>query len=283
MDERPESNYELEEPTLFNTGNPYFLLFFAASCLFTSFFFQQVLIIADQTRLSITLAPAVGILFPIYILTRRFPSGLRDQLRIRKPDVRVLLWVVLATFAIVIVVDYLYIFSQRILPSPEDYIEGLKKIRPTNVWTAVSTFFGLCIVVPVAEEIIMRGIIQRVFARNMGDLLAFVLAGALFGVIHFNPHVLASMATFGIFVGFIFYATKNLTYAIVAHATLNCVAFVQLSRADEEDLGIAPFYLQEVWYLFAAVALVGILLWQIKKGSPSDDEPPEDSLNSPIQ
>ena len=283
MDERPESNYELEEPTLFNTGNPYFLLFFAVSCLFTSFFFQQILIIANQTRLSITLAPLVGILLPIYIITRRFPLGLPDQLRIRKPDVRLLLWVVLASLAIVIVVDYLYIFSQQVLPAPEGYIEGLKKIRPTNVWTAVGTFFGLCIVVPVAEEIIIRGIIQRVFARNMGGILAFLLAGMLFGIIHFNLHLLASMATFGIFLGFIFYATKNLTYAIVGHATLNCVAFVQLSMADEEDLGMAPFYLQEVWYLLAALALVGILLWQIKKGSPSDDEPPEDSLNSPIQ
>ncbi|MCZ6765996.1 MAG: type II CAAX endopeptidase family protein [bacterium] len=283
MDERPESNYDLEEPTLFNTGNPYFLLFFAASCLFSTFFLQQVLVIANQTRLSITLAPTAGILLPIYILTRRFPLGLRDQLRIHKPDMRVLLWVVMASLAIVIVVDYLYIFSQRVLPPPENYLEGLKNIRPTNVWTAVVTFFGLCIVVPVAEEIIIRGIVQRVFARNMGDLLAFLLAGALFGVIHLNPHLLASMVTFGIFLGFIFYATRNLTYAIVAHATLNCVAFVQLSLADEEDMEMAPFYLQEIWYLFAAAALVGILLWQIKKGSPSDDEPPEDPLNSQIQ
>jgi len=282
MDERPESNYE-KEPTIFNTGNPYFLLFFAASCLFSSFFLQQVLIMADQIRLAVTLAPFLGILFPIYILTRRFPAGLGEQLSIRRPDLRVLLWVVLATLAIVIVVDYLYIFSQRILPAPEGYIEGLKKIKPTSFWTGLFTFFGLCIVVPVAEEIVVRGIIQRVFARNMGDVLAFLLAGFLFGVIHFNLHLLASMAVFGVFLGFIFYATRNLTYAIVAHATLNGVAFVQLSLASDEDMGMSPFYLQEIWYLFIAAMLAGILLWQIKKGSPSDNEPPEDPLDSRIQ
>lgn len=268
---------EIEDNTKIKTGafsalNPYFLLGFSASCILSSLFLQQIFAIIGQGRIGIAVAPLVAIVLPVFLLMRRF-LGFRKELRIRKPNMRIGLYVVLAAFASVVVVDGLFLLSQQFLPVPSDYIEGLRHLKPHGFLPLTTTFIGLCVVVPLAEEVIFRGLIQRVFARNMGGVVAFVLSGVFFGAIHLSPHLLLSMVAFGIFLGFLLYATENLTYTIVAHAILNTVALWQLTVASDDDLSLAPFYLQRVGYLALAIALLVFLLWQIKKGASALEAP----------
>ena len=266
MQERPESNSDLKRRGgIFEVFNQYFLLFFALCCIFSSVFVQELFISLQQYRLGISVAPFLGIVLPIFLLTRQFPTSFARQLRIRRPGLTLTLYVTLATIAMVAVVDHVYVISQQFMPEPEAYLDTLKMLKPSGILPTALTFVGLCIVIPIAEEVVFRGIIQRVFERNMGGIVALLLAGTFFGVLHFNPQLLLSMTSFGIFVGFIFYATSNLTYTILAHAVLNTVAFVQLTFGSGDDLGTAPFYLQDWWYLPLALAVVVILMRETKK------------------
>lgn len=276
MEERPEGNYELNRPDIFEVSNHYFLLFFCLSCIFSSVFLQQIFVMLQQTKLGMSIAPTAGIILPIFLITRRF-RGFRNQVKLRRPSVRLMLHVVLASLCAVVIVDNLYVISQLFLPPPSEYIEGLKAIRPDGPVSFLVTCVGLCIVVPIAEELVFRGMIQQVFAANMGGILALVLAGVFFGAIHLNAHLLLSMTFFGAFLGFLFYATRNLTYSILAHAVLNSIAFLQLSASTEEDLSVAPFYVRQLWYMGAAALLLAVLLWQIKKETPSSKEAPGNS------
>ena len=208
MQERPESNIEIEEREVFNTFNSYFLLLFSMCCILGSVFIQEIFVVLDQFRLGIIVAPAVGIVAPVYLLAKRFSKGFREQLRMRAPKPQVAFYIFIATLAMVAIVDYLFAFSQRLLPSPVNYLETLNELRPHGIWSGIATFLGLGVVVPVAEEIVFRGVIQRVFERNMGGVVAFVLAGVFFGVIHLNPQLLLSMACFGVFLGFVFFRHK---------------------------------------------------------------------------
>ncbi len=118
---------------------------------------------------------------------------------------------------------------------------------------------------PLAEEIVFRGLVQRIFSRNMGPVLAMLLAGAFFGVIHLTPQLLLSMIVFGIFLGYLFMATSNLTYPILAHAVLNIVSYVQLLVLPEEELASVPPYASDPWALGLAVLIVVYLGIRIKK------------------
>jgi len=213
----------------------------------------------------------LGMILPIVLLTRRFPSGFTRQLMIRKPPPRMTLYVVLATFAAIVVIDFIYILSLKVMPAPEDYVDTLRDLKPDGALSLIITGIGLCVAVPVAEEIIFRGVIQRVFARSMGVVLAAVLAGVFFGVIHLNLQLLISMTVFGIYLGFLFMLTSNLIYTVFAHAILNSIAFVQLIFAVEEDMTTAPFYLQEYWMLAVGLALLGVFLAKIKKEASKND------------
>jgi len=267
MQEGREGNHEIDGRSVFEVLNPYYLLFFALSCVLASVFLQEIFIALKQFRLGIAVAPVVGILLPVFMLTRRFGSGFRHQLQIARPRPITILQVTVATVIMVIVVDHIYVVSQRFMPESDTYVEGLKALRPDGLWTGIITFAGLCIIVPVAEEVVFRGFVQRVFSLNMNGVLAFFIAGVFFGAIHLSPHLLLSMACFGVFLGFIYYATSNLTYTILSHAVLNTVAFLQLTMETSDDFSVAPFYIQEWWYLPIAAGVVLILLREIKRGA----------------
>jgi len=276
MQEPSGGNYEVEDQTIFAALNQYFLLFFSVSCVLSSVFIQELFLMARQFHLGIALSPLFGIVLPIYVLTRRFATGFRGQLCIFGLDWRLTSFVVVATLAMVVVVDFVYVFSQMFLPEPEGYIDSLRRIKPDSVVTFALTFIGLCVAVPIAEEIVFRGMIQQVFERNMSAVIAIALAGVFFGAIHFNPQLLLSMTCFGVFLGYIFYVTGNLTYTIISHAVLNLVAFAQLAFFTDENMRESPFYLESTWMLVASVVVIVALLRAIKKGA-SREAPKTDS------
>lgn len=267
MEERPERNSLFERPDIFGAMNHYVLLFFGMSCLLGSIFLQQIFMLLDLTLTGISVASLVGIVLPIYLLTHPFESGFRKQMRLQAPGTAMLLRVVVATLAIVVVIDYVYLISQRFFPVPEGYLDNLAELAPDGPGSFVLLFAGICIAVPIAEELLFRGLFQQVFERNMGPVLALLLTGMFFGVAHFSTHLLVSVTLFGIFLSFLYYSTRTITYSIVAHALFNTVSFLQLSVMDEEHLMDPPFYTEQPWMFVASLVILVWLCVGIKKGS----------------
>ena len=277
MENQDQSNTSTPHD-VFTAVNNYFLLFFCASCVLSSMYIQQLFLVTGQNRLGIGVSAFVGILVPTYLLLRRFPSGLPGQLRIARPRIHRLILVIVATFTVVVLVDQIYVINQRFTPVPDDYAEAIRDLRPTNAIQFAITFAGLCLLVPVAEEVIFRGIVQQVFKRNMGAVLAVFLAGATFGAVHLNPHLLISITVFGVFLGYIYHVTGNLTYTIISHAVFNMVAFAQLAFQSEVEASALPFYVADVRIVVASIVIFIFLLFKTKEGGP-ETEPPYESLD----
>ena len=144
MEERRHSNAEVKRPSLFAAVNNYFLLLFGASCLISSLYIQQVFVVLDQYRIGISIAAFLGIILPVYFLTRRFGGGVRLQFRISAPRSPQFVFVLLATLCSVVIVDHIYIISQQFRPVPEHYMEALQSLKPTSVWAFALVFLGMC-------------------------------------------------------------------------------------------------------------------------------------------
>ena len=265
MDDQVQGNPELGPRDIFAAFNHYILLFFGVTCILSSVFIQQLFYMADQIRVGLVVAPVLGVILPVWLVTRRFPVGFRSQLLIARPRLLMTVFVVVATAAVVVIVDFIYAVSQHFLNPPADYVEGLKELKPDGIVPTAVTFLGICLLVPLAEEIVFRGLVQRIFGRNMGPVLAMFLAGAFFGVIHLTPQLLLSMIVFGIFLGFLFMATSNLVYPILAHALLNTFSYVQLLYLPEEELASVPPYASDPWAIGLAALIVVYLGIRIKK------------------
>jgi membrane protease YdiL (CAAX protease family) len=276
MEEKPRSNTEVGRADVFTAVNNYLLLIFCGSCVLSSMYIQQLFLAVGQYRLGIGVSALVGIMLPLGLVARRFGGGLRRQLRVQRPRLARSVYVVLATLAVVVVVDQIYLINQQFMPVPEEYLRSVGELKPEGAWAFAVTFVGLCLLVPAAEEMVFRGFVQRIFARNMGGVLAFVLAGIVFGAVHLNPHLLVSIGFFGIFLGFVFYASGNLSYTVIAHAAFNTIALLQLTFTDVLEASEPPFYLQDVRMFVVAVVLLVYLLARIKRGGP-ETEPPRDA------
>ena len=266
---------------LFTLVNNYFLLFFCISCVLSSMFIQELFVTAGLYREGIGVSSLFGIVLPIALLTRRFPGGFRGQIRLTRPRVHRLILVIVAACAAVVLVDQIYVISTHFSPVPEDYAEQIRELKPTNALQVVVTALGLCLLVPVSEEIVFRGMIQRIFSRNMGPVVGVLLAGAIFGAVHLNAHLLVSITAFGWFLGYLFESTGNLLYSMVAHAIFNGVALFQLATNENVEGGNLPVYLQDVWITVVALVIFVFLLIKIKEGG-SESEPPSEIVHPPV-
>ena len=277
MENQDQSNTSTPHD-VFTTVNNYFLLFFCGSCVLSSMYIQQLFLVTGQHRLGIGASALVGILVPSYLLLRRFAGGLPSQVRMTRPRVHRMILVIVATCCAVVLIDQIYVVNQRFSPVPEDYADAIRELKPTTAAQFVITFTGLCLLVPLAEEIVFRGIIQQVFARNMSAWIAVMLAGATFGAVHLNPHLLISITVFGCFLGYIYHVTGNLAYTIVAHAIFNTVAFAQLAFQSEAEASALPVYLTDVRIVVGALVIFIFLIFKTKEGGP-ETEPPYDPLD----
>ena len=282
MDEGPHSNTQVGRPSVFSALNNYFLLFFCASCIVSSMYVQQLFLMMGQYPLGIGASALLGIIAPVYLITRRFGAGAREQLRVAPPRMPQVVYLMVATLCAVVIVDQIYLITQQFYPAPDQYAESLDELRPTTGLSFAVLFLGLCVLVPLAEEMVFRGYVQQIFTRHMGAVAGFLLAGLIFGAIHLNGHLLVSISFFGVFLSFIFYATGNLTYTIIAHSLFNTVALLQLTfipQTAEEGL---PFYLRDVRVLVFAMVLLIYLLLKLKQGGP-ETEPPWESLDDEME
>jgi membrane protease YdiL (CAAX protease family) len=83
----------------------------------------------------------------------------------------------------------------------------------------------------LGEEMLFRGVLQDVIARELTPLLAIVVAGVLFGLAHAISLAYAIFATLvGLYLGWLFVWSGDLAVPIVTHAVYDFVALVYLAR-----------------------------------------------------
>lgn len=79
----------------------------------------------------------------------------------------------------------------------------------------------------VAEEVLFRGVLQAAAAPLLGNILAVVTVGALFGAAHPVSAAYMLVATgLGFYLGTVYAMTGNLMLPIVIHTAYDCVALL---------------------------------------------------------
>ncbi len=194
-------------------------------------------------------------------------------MRLAPPRAPRLAYIILATLATVVIVDQIYLINQRFSPVPREFVESLEDLRPADWRNFTVIFLGLCVLVPIAEELLFRGMIQQIFTRNLGAVAGFLLAGLVFGAVHLSAHLLVSISFFGVILSFVYFATGNLVYTIISHALFNIIALVQLTFTGASESAELPFYLRDVRIFVISAVLLVFFLYKIKQGGP-ETEPP---------
>lgn len=122
-----------------------------------------------------------------------------------------------------------------LVPVPE-FIANLMADMFFGSGRIISMFFLLCLVAPVTEEILFRGLILRGLLRRFRAWPAIFLSSMLFAVMHLNPWQTITAFGLGVIFGWYYHRTGSLWPCIIGHALNNLMVVV---------IGSAPFGLWE--------------------------------------
>ena len=85
----------------------------------------------------------------------------------------------------------------------------------------------LCIIAPIAEEYLFRGLMMRKMLRwNISPWYAIIASSILFGLIHLNPAQIPGAIILGIFMAWMCYRTRSLIPGIIIHITNNTLCLI---------------------------------------------------------
>lgn len=120
----------------------------------------------------------------------------------------------------------------------------------------------VCLVAPVLEEMLFRGIILRSFLDQYSRRNAILASAFLFGLAHLNIYQFAVGIAIGSFLGWLYERTRSLWPCILLHVSYNSlVTAVYFANLSEESGAVwqpSPAF----WAITFSFAFLGTLLLQ---------------------
>ena len=151
-----------------------------------------------------------------------------------------------------------------------------------NVWGLLVNLFMIGIIASVGEELIFRGLLQKLLTQMLKNIhLAVLVTAVLFSAFHFQFFSFLPRFVLGLILGYLMYFGRSIWYPILAHFVNNAMGviyyyFYSRGSADDmlEEIGTSSLIpvaaiVSLVLFLFFA------LLWYYQiVNSPTDDSEP---------
>jgi len=116
----------------------------------------------------------------------------------------------------------------------------------------IFTLLRTCILAPVTEEILYRGIVFRRLRKEYTVFISILFSSLLFGIIHFNMVQFLYALVLGILFAYIYEREQNLLFPVLCHAGINFVAILR------EKSDIFKFWEKSIGYAATSIVLLVI-------------------------
>ncbi len=133
---------------------------------------------------------------------------------------------------------------------------------PETVESFLWLFLSLCVVAPVLEEIICRGIVMKLLSPY-GTLVSVIVSAFGFSMLHFAPSVLVVIFIVGIVLGFIRVYTNSVYSCILFHSMFNFLSLMQIVFVKE----LEGMWIATAIYAFIMICLFPVLFFILYKTS----------------
>jgi membrane protease YdiL (CAAX protease family) len=121
---------------------------------------------------------------------------------------------------------------------------GPDDVLPHRIEVAV----GGCLLAPVLEEMLFRGIILRGFLQQYSAARSITISALLFGVAHLNPDQFIVGVVLGLVNGWLYERTRSLWPCILLHGSYNIVVlYLQLTGGIESPVSWLVVALIGAW------------------------------------
>ena len=158
------------------------------------------------------------------------------------------------------------------LPIPEDpeIMETLAQMMTNPVG-----LLSVCLIGPLAEEVILRGAVERrLLQKHWNPWFAIVISALLFAIIHFNFAQGFTATVIGIFMGWVYYRTRSIWPTVLIHVVNNTAATLLALAAPEAMYEENYFLPLTIGIPLIVVSIILICLAAKKIGWLTNDRTP---------
>ena len=157
------------------------------------------------------------------------------------PDLPGIILTIILAFAILPVMNYTgFLNSKMALPSwlsgveswireKEDSASGIIDllIISQGMFMLVVNVLILAVIPAFSEELMFRGIVQRLLCRTLkSNHAGIIVASVIFSSVHFQFYGFIPRFMLGLSFGYLFFWTRNIWYPVVAHFVYNAIPVV---------------------------------------------------------
>lgn len=179
-------------------------------------------IIGDKyDKLWCLIIAALACLIPMTIIFRSVPKLIPEPINSKKQVINYAFWTV-GVVAIGVAFNVILTFSGIIEVS-----DGFK--RASDILTDGSFYLKVlcnCIVIPVLEELLLRGIVAGQLYLWYGTIPALLISSICFGILHNNIVQFIYALIMGFALGFLYIKNKRLSLCFIAHGLINLFAII---------------------------------------------------------
>lgn len=99
-------------------------------------------------------------------------------------------------------------------------------LLPSGPVGVTFTVLTACVLAPLAEEIVFRGVLLPAFARRWGETAGIVVSSAAFAAVHIYPFAMVPIFALAWVLARLFLRSRTLWLPIVAHSLFNTIGVV---------------------------------------------------------
>lgn len=216
-----------------------------------------VFAVSNSLFLPIAAASLLGVVLPLLLLARSSGGTLGSEFDLGRTEPGAVLWSVVAALGALVPTSFLADQSLRLHPIDPEWLDFYVGRLPATPGAVALAAFTAVVLAPVAEELLFRGLLQRLTRRLWGPVPAILVSALVFGMVHGEPWYLFGLIALGLLLAWVYETTGSLTPCIALHATHNAVSFLLLLLNADLASGAAAVDL-DLWLL--AISLAALVL-----------------------
>lgn len=211
-----------------------------------------------------------GVVLPMLLLARRWRWQASRDLGLDRPGPRPLLGAVLMALAALAPSSLLAEVSLRLHPADPEWLAHYAQNLPSTPAAIAVAVIAVVLAGPLAEELVFRGLVHRVFSLTWGPWPAIAASSLLFGWMHSEPWYVLGLIAVGVMLALVWESTGSLTACWVAHGVHNGVSLAVMIA--QGPAGASPQAITPA-YVGLAVASTAVLLLVARRLRPVSTPP----------
>ncbi|MGH7725678.1 MAG: lysostaphin resistance A-like protein [Candidatus Eiseniibacteriota bacterium] len=184
------------------------------------------------------------------------PEPFRERLALRNPRLPLVGWLLAVVGALAVsqsVDAILQLTNVGRGGALSGILETLRQARGPWLVLSVLLIGGSA---GVAEELFFRGYVQQRLVARLGAGVGIGLASALFALAHLDPHHSSFAFVFGLFIGYVVFASGSVWPGVVAHAANNSLSVIVVALGFDDAQAPDAFHVAMLAFCLPGIALI---------------------------